>query len=130
MMTKTNSVTIVVFDDFLQNRWILQNSDVIISFVSSFYIKICILYITLINNCWDISHLKFTKTLGSEQPYKCWSNMILFTLVPLNESYTLTMTILTVSVSFKIKRETKCSNAYFMSWSGRFTSEILMYKVT
>jgi len=43
MLSKKKSVKILVFDDFLRNRWILQNSDVIISFVSSFYIKICIL---------------------------------------------------------------------------------------
>ena len=43
MMTKKKSVKIMVFDDFLQNRWFLQKSDIIIIFVSSFYIKICIL---------------------------------------------------------------------------------------
>ena len=44
MMTKKNLVKIVFFDDFPRNRWFLQNSDVIISFVSSsFYIKICTL---------------------------------------------------------------------------------------
>ena len=43
MLSKKKSVKIMVFDDFLWNRWFLQNSDDIISFVSSFYIKICIL---------------------------------------------------------------------------------------